>query len=1021
MKLVYKALIPLIVLLALGTQAIILAQEKPIYSNIRSIQFSGGTEDDHALALLASGLKVSEIYRPENQAIYIKAIMLTDRFRQVEIQTNQAGSLLELSIFLVPWPTVKRHRGINPLIDSTILAKDFNRLPVDRSIGDIELEKWRQDLIRLGSERGYPNLKLNFSRSAIAEEINWDLQLGNPSQIQKISIRNADKNPIIKKIESLLTSTIARDLWSETLRSRLSRNLEKILLNGHYFQSTFDFSYDDNGLLVLELQLGKRTEIKYKGELLGPWVGTKSLKEIIGFTALVSPSSDMVELVKFRLDKFYKEQGYLKVQTICTLEKLDEESSNTASQLLRLEVSKGPLFYIGNQTFQGNINFSEQDIMTFVTRTMPLKKTKDPFQDIKKIQLQIMTFYDAQGYLDMKLIPETNLDVANPRVNVTWTIEEGQKMESKQFSLDYAKGLPLTPDYLKSSLSLLIMNQASDNDLITSDRPFTPSRKGRYEATARKESDISLTLYLDETIPISKALLSEVHSDLRFKLARAGFKNPIINIDIQNGLVKFAIPTQSADTINRIIVRGLDTTRANTVLNQLKIQPNYPVDPQRFSASQINLSSLNAFDLVDFESLEKVKSEKIVWKRGDVLLNLEEKKRWDYTTGFGYDRSQGYYFIGGIRRNNIDGQGRAIDFTIRAGDKTIQNETLRKWFPTGQGQNNRSIDTYALGYNDPSPGFIHDWFDLKVNWRTQAAYIEESQAAYFARRRVVTSEFEWRSANIQYRLGERYERTDFNPQSYQINLSDFLLDVARVNKQSYIISAPYFMATIEGRDRPIDPTKGYYFSSRFDLATQLTGTSRDSSYLKVDLRAQWNFSVGMDARYGVFMISSRLGVVRPTVSAIELPLSERFYGGGPNSVRGVGSDLLGPVVNIQLRNVQGQPIPGSYQYVPTGGEMLSFASMEYRFPVWGQDVWAEIFVDSGQVYSKLNPGPRLSQDSAPFPAWRTTIGVGLIFKIGIPVKIEYAQDFKKLLSKPRTPIEIQTELRGILISAGYQF
>jgi len=73
------------------------------------------------------------------------------------------------------------------------------------------------------------------------------------------------------------------------------------------------------------------------------------------------------------------------------------------------------------------------------------------------------------------------------------------------------------------------------------------------------------------------------------------------------------------------------------------------------------------------------------------------------------------------------------------------------------------------------------------------------------------------------------------------------------------------------------------------------------------------------------------------------------------------------------------------------------------------------------VYSKLNPGPRSSRDPAPFPSWRTTVGVGLIFKIGIPLKIEYAQDLKKLLNQYRTPIEIQTELKGVLVSAGYQF
>ncbi len=1020
MKHISKALIPLLVLLDLGTQAVIFSQERPLSQTIVSIQFSGGSNDDRTLATLASGLKINELYYPEKKGTYVSAIQLTDRFKQVDIQASPIESGITLLVALEPWPPILRHQGLSSRDIHPTLAKEFRRLPVDRAIGDFELEKWRQELIRLGLEHGYPNLQLSFVRSKVSSDVDWNLDLGRPNRIQKIIIQGLETHPIQKKIEASLNARNFEDLWSETLRSRLSQKLEKVFLGEQYFQSSFGFSYQDSGLLILQVELGPRTEIRYQGEFLGPWVGTKSLEEILGLTTLNSPNNDLVDVAKFRLEKYYKDQGYLQVQAVCTLEK-KEGSSNPVIQLLRLKVTKGSLFTIGSQTYQGNVAFSKSAIEASLAEVIPAKKSKDPLEVIKTLQSRIISFYDAQGYFDIKLFPQADLDIASSKVNVSWIIEEGKKRESKQFELDYAKGLPLTPDYLKSSLSLLIKYQASDEDSIAADRPLMEDRKGRYQATASREKDINLTLYLDQPIPVSKALLSEVVTDLRFKLARAGFKNPLVNIDVEDRQVRFSIPSQPFDTVNRIIIRGLDITRANTVLKQLKIQLSYPVDPQRFTTSQINLSSLNAFDQIEFDSLDKAAPEKGTWERGDILLNLEEKGRWDYTAGFGYDRSQGYYVIGGVQRNNIDGQGRTLDFNIRAGDNTLRNGTLRKWFPTGQGQNNRSIDTYALGYTDPSPGFIRDWFDHQVSWRSQGAYIEESQAAYFAHRRIFTSEFEWRTADIQFRLGERFERTDYNPQSYQINLSDFLLEVARTNKQTYTISAPYLIATIDQRDRPIDPTRGLYFSSRFDLATQLTGTSRDSSYVKVDLRGQWNVPLGLGARYGVFMMSWRLGIAKPTAEGIELPLSERFYGGGPNSVRGVGSDLLGPVVNIQLRDVQGRPLAGGYQYVPTGGEALGFASMEYRFPIWGENIWAEIFLDSGQVYSKLNPGPRSSGDPAPFPSWRTTVGVGLIFKIGIPLKIEYAQDLKKLLNQYRTPIEIQTELKGVLVSAGYQF
>ena len=40
------------------------------------------------------------------------------------------------------------------------------------------------------------------------------------------------------------------------------------------------------------------------------------------------------------------------------------------------------------------------------------------------------------------------------------------------------------------------------------------------------------------------------------------------------------------------------------------------------------------------------------------------------------------------------------------------------------------------------------------------------------------------------------------------------------------------------------------------------------------------------------------------------------------------------------------------------GQALAVASLEYRFPLIGDTVWGEIFVDTGQVYSRLQAGPR---------------------------------------------------------------
>ena len=112
------------------------------------------------------------------------------------------------------------------------------------------------------------------------------------------------------------------------------------------------------------------------------------------------------------------------------------------------------------------------------------------------------------------------------------------------------------------------------------------------------------------------------------------------------------------------------------------------------------------------------------------------------------------------------------------------------------------------------------------------------------------------------------------------------------------------------------------------------------------------------------MANLRLGLARPTAdSAQDLPLSERFFGGGSFTVRGVEPDMLG---DIQRTDSLGNKL---VQPIPLGGQGLVVVNLEYRFPL----------------------------------------------------KLEYAADWKRILGRPRTQDERDTQLKSLLISAGFQF
>jgi outer membrane protein assembly factor BamA len=283
-------------------------------------------------------------------------------------------------------------------------------------------------------------------------------------------------------------------------------------------------------------------------------------------------------------------------------------------------------------------------------------------------------------------------------------------------------------------------------------------------------------------------------------------------------------------------------------------------------------------------------------------------------------------------------------------------------------------------------------------------------------------------------VGHRYERTEVRSRIDPVpeiaaQFKSDLFKAAKIPDGRVIISAPFIHFLRDLRDSPFDPTRGTLFSAKLELANQLFGTSTNSSFVKLDVRHQWNWPIGHSAEAGVVAVGVRVGVADPTASTAEnFPLSERFFAGGPFTHRGVEPDSLGPRGSVPILD----PATRNYKYsstgnpitalIPLGGQGLALINIDYRFPVYSTWLWGEVFCDSGQVYASLKrPESRLIGAPQPYPPFRTALGAGLIFKLGIPIKIEYAADLKRILGKSRTREEQETELHGVLVSAGFQF
>ena len=132
-----------------------------------------------------------------------------------------------------------------------------------------------------------------------------------------------------------------------------------------------------------------------------------------------------------------------------------------------------------------------------------------------------------------------------------------------------------------------------------------------------------------------------------------------------------------------------------------------------------------------------------------------------------------------------------------------------------------------------------------------------------------------------------------------------------------------------------------------------------------------------------------------------VPPDQRFYGGGPNSVRGYGRNELGPRVYVLVgadtitpaavdtaatRRAGGEKVFRSVQTRPTGGNTAIILNAELRLPspIWASRMRLGVFVDAGQVWER-------GEEIVSLSGMRVTPGVGVRFNTPLgPVRIDAA-------------------------------
>src|SRR5262249_17339458 len=118
-----------------------------------------------------------------------------------------------------------------------------------------------------------------------------------------------------------------------------------------------------------------------------------------------------------------------------------------------------------------------------------------------------------------------------------------------------------------------------------------------------------------------------------------------------------------------------------------------------------------------------------------------------------------------------------------------------------------------------------------------------------------------------------------------------------------------------------------------------------------------------------------------------VPLSERFFSGGPDSLRGFAINGAGPQRPVPVCSNPADQSTCALISVPAGGSMLAIMNSEARFPIKLIDnLGGVVFYDGGNVYKNINARQFLNQ-------YTSSIGIGFRYntKVG-PIRLDIGRN-----------------------------
>jgi outer membrane protein insertion porin family len=347
-------------------------------------------------------------------------------------------------------------------------------------------------------------------------------------------------------------------------------------------------------------------------------------------------------------------------------------------------------------------------------------------------------------------------------------------------------------------------------------------------------------------------------------------KTVAINIDIQEG---------GEVRIGRIDITGNSKTRDKVIRREMRFDEGDLYSKKAIKRSYERINNLNFFETVDIVP-ERRQQEPVM----DMSVKVKEKLTGTLSVGAGYSSVDNLVGIAEITQGNLGGRGQLLKLKLQIGG---------------------TRQLYLLSFMEP---YLFD----KPIWGRTDIYKQTQQY----------DGYDLSTNGVGLSMGKSFG--EFVSSSVRYSLDNSLITNVTTTPATSVLqqirdygmgvttSSLTWNLTRDSRDFYLDPKTGSKNSLLVQYAGGLLGG--DPNFIKTVADSAWYFPLFWET---VFMTRGRFGYIESLIEK-PVPLGEKFYVGGPTTVRGFRYGAAGPLDEAGNR---------------LGGTKELIFNFEYNFPV----------------------------------------------------------------------------------------